>query len=106
MNNSELLATLWDFHFKSFNYVPKYYFQVNLLFVVDEVSDDQNGRDARATGRVLVNAMKYPDWDDGSVLAKVTKEYAASLYQIVATDLTNQLIDSALGSSALLEQGT
>jgi hypothetical protein len=50
--------------------------------------------------------MKYPDWDDGSVLAKITKEYAASLYQFIATDLTNQLIDSALGSSALLEQGT
>jgi hypothetical protein len=54
----------------------KVYCQVNLLFVVDEVSDDQNGKDARATGRVFVNAMKYPDWDDGSVLAKITKEYA------------------------------
>lgn len=106
MNNSERLATLWDFHIKSFNYIPKYYCQVNVLFVVDEVSDGQNGKDARETGRVFVNAMKYPDWDDGSILAKITKEYASSLYQIVATDLTNQLIDSALGSSALLEQGT
>jgi len=57
----------------------KIYFQVNLLFVVDEVSDDQNGKDARATGRVFVNAMKYPDWDDGSVLAKITKEYVLPL---------------------------
>ena len=48
--------------------------QVNLLFVVDEVSDDQNGMDARTTGQVFVNAMKYPEWDDGSILAKITKE--------------------------------
>ncbi|KAF8968015.1 isoprenoid synthase domain-containing protein [Flammula alnicola] len=50
---------------------------VNMLFVVDEVSDDQNGQDASATGQVFVNAMKYPDWDDGSKLAKITKEFRA-----------------------------
>ncbi|KDR78905.1 hypothetical protein GALMADRAFT_1278404 [Galerina marginata CBS 339.88] len=50
---------------------------VNLLFVVDEVSDEQSGSDARATGQVFVKAMKYPDWDDGSILAKITKEFKA-----------------------------
>ncbi|KIM39995.1 hypothetical protein M413DRAFT_415200 [Hebeloma cylindrosporum] len=58
---------------------------VNLLFVVDEVSDDQNGRDARATGRVFVNAMKYPEWDDGSVLAKITKEFRARFHRLAGT---------------------
>lgn len=48
---------------------------VNLLFVVDEVSDDQNGQDARRTGNVFLNAMRDPSWDDGSALAKMTKEY-------------------------------
>ncbi|KAJ3515769.1 hypothetical protein NMY22_g14362 [Coprinellus aureogranulatus] len=48
---------------------------VNLLFVLDEYSDDQNGVDARATGKVFVNAMKYPDWDDGSKIAKMSKEF-------------------------------
>ncbi len=48
---------------------------VNLLFVVDEVSDDQNGADARRTGEVYLNAMKYPGWTDGSALAKMTGEY-------------------------------
>lgn len=47
---------------------------VNLLFVVDEVSDDQNGQDARKTGNVYLNAMRHADWDDGSALAKMTKE--------------------------------
>ena len=47
---------------------------VNLLFVVDEVSDEQNGTDARSTGRVYLQAMCDPDWDDGSKLSKMTKE--------------------------------
>ena len=42
---------------------------VNLLFVVDAVSDDQDGIGARATGEVFLNSMRYPDWDDGSALA-------------------------------------
>ena len=51
---------------------------MNLLFVVDEVSDDQTGQDARKTGQVYVNATKYVDWDDGSKLSKITKEYVFS----------------------------
>ncbi|KDQ53197.1 hypothetical protein JAAARDRAFT_162104 [Jaapia argillacea MUCL 33604] len=50
---------------------------VNLLFVVDEVSDDQNGSDARKTGEVFLNAMRDAKWDDGSALAKMTKEFRA-----------------------------
>nr|BDI63091.1 sesquiterpene synthase [Auriscalpium vulgare] len=52
---------------------------VNLLFVVDEVSDDQSGADARKTGEVYLNAMRDPEWDDGSPLAKMTKEFRARL---------------------------
>lgn len=48
---------------------------VNLLFVIDEISDDQNGADARRTGEVYLNAMQYPGWTDGSALAKMTAEY-------------------------------
>lgn len=48
---------------------------VNLLFVVDEVSDEQDGKDARSTGHVFLNVMRDPEWDDGSTLAKITKEY-------------------------------
>ncbi|KAI0360075.1 terpenoid synthase [Trametes cingulata] len=52
---------------------------VNLLFVVDEVSDDQNGKDARRTGEVFLNVMRYPEWDDGSALAKMTREFKQRL---------------------------
>ncbi|KIK62503.1 hypothetical protein GYMLUDRAFT_164402 [Collybiopsis luxurians FD-317 M1] len=48
---------------------------VNLLFVVDEVSDDQNGRDARATGQIYLNTMLNEGFDDGSKLCKITKDF-------------------------------
>jgi hypothetical protein len=47
---------------------------VNLLFTIDEISDEQSGRDAAATGKVFLNAMKNDDFDDSSVLCKMTKE--------------------------------
>lgn len=47
---------------------------LNLLFVVDEVSDEQNGSDAWSTGQVFLNAIRDPKWDDGSKLAKMCKE--------------------------------
>ncbi|KAI0711928.1 terpenoid synthase [Cerioporus squamosus] len=54
---------------------------VNLLFVVDEVSDDQDGQGARHTGEVFLNAMRYPDWDDGSPLAQMTREFKQRLLE-------------------------
>lgn len=55
---------------------------VNLLFVVDEISDEQNGEDAHETGQIYLKAMCYPDWNDGSKLAKMTKEYVQSSTKI------------------------
>lgn len=50
---------------------------VNLLFVVDEVSDEQSGKDARATGEIFLNAMHDPEFDDESTLCSITKEFVA-----------------------------
>ena len=47
---------------------------LNLLFVVDEISDEQNGSDAWLTGQIFLNAIRDPKWDDGSKLAKISKE--------------------------------
>ena len=52
---------------------------VNLLSVIDEVSDDQNGKDARKTGMVFLNVMRDPTWDDGSKLAQMTRECVSSI---------------------------
>ena len=48
---------------------------VNLLFVIDEVSDEQSSEDARLTGQTYLNVMRDPKWDDGSKLAQMTREY-------------------------------
>ncbi|KZT07700.1 terpenoid synthase [Laetiporus sulphureus 93-53] len=55
---------------------------VNLLFVVDEVSDEQNGQGARETGSVFLSMMCDPTTcDDNSALAKMTKEFRQRLLQ-------------------------
>jgi hypothetical protein len=45
-----------------------------VLFVVDEISDEQSGKDAAATGLSYAETMRNADWDDGSVVSKITKE--------------------------------
>lgn len=47
---------------------------VNLLFTIDEISDEQSGKDAVDTGLIVLNTMKDDKYDDGSVLCKMTKE--------------------------------
>jgi len=47
---------------------------INTLFVVDEISDMQNGKDALHTGMIYLNVLKDPSWDDGSKLAQITRE--------------------------------
>ena len=47
---------------------------MNLLFVVDEVSDEQNGHDARETGNVYLRTMHGSTVDEGTTLYQMTKE--------------------------------
>ncbi|TDL25607.1 terpenoid synthase [Rickenella mellea] len=47
---------------------------VNLLFVVDEISDDQSGSGARETGDSFLRAM-LDTACDGSVLSQITKQF-------------------------------
>lgn len=70
---------------RTYPYVGKEEFRtccdfVNLLFVVDEVSDEQNGVEARKTGETFLNVMRDPSWDDGSKLAQITREYVEFHY--------------------------
>ncbi|KAL1697045.1 isoprenoid synthase domain-containing protein [Schizophyllum commune] len=48
---------------------------VNLLFVVDEVSDEQSGHDARETGNVYLRTMHGSTVDEGTTLYQMTKEF-------------------------------
>jgi hypothetical protein len=45
------------------------------VFVVDEISDDQCGKDARVTGHTFLLAMMNPELENDSKLARMTREY-------------------------------
>lgn len=49
---------------------------INLLFVIDEISDDQSGEGAKLTGKVFLNAIRDSECTDGSesVMAKMARE--------------------------------
>lgn len=53
---------------------------VNLLFTVDEISDDQNEKGAHETGLTFYNSMKDLTYDDGTTLCKMTKEYGPHIF--------------------------
>ncbi|KZT28204.1 terpenoid synthase [Neolentinus lepideus HHB14362 ss-1] len=55
---------------------------INLLYAIDEISDVQSSEDARKTGFVCLNAMKDDKWDDGSALAKMSKEFRGRFLQL------------------------
>ncbi|KAH9934236.1 terpenoid synthase [Fomitopsis serialis] len=52
---------------------------VNLLFVLDDISDEEDGAGARRIGDTFLSALRYPAWDDGSALAKMTREFRSRL---------------------------
>lgn len=52
---------------------------VNLLFTVDEISDDQNGKGAYETGLTFYNSMRDLSYDDGTTLCKMTKECVSAI---------------------------
>lgn len=49
---------------------------INLLFVYDDIGDDQNGKEAHKTGLILLNAFRGEN--DGSPLAQMVHEYVQS----------------------------
>lgn len=70
---SELLCS-YAYHYAEYEILRTCCDVVNLLFVLDEVSDKQNGQDALQTGNISCNAMCDPDYEDGSELCAITKQ--------------------------------
>ncbi|KAH9977837.1 terpenoid synthase [Lactifluus volemus] len=56
---------------------------INLLFVIDELSDEQCYGDARLTGDIFLQAMRDPTWSDGSKLAQMTADFRARMITTV-----------------------
>ncbi|KAG5636068.1 hypothetical protein H0H81_009214 [Sphagnurus paluster] len=65
---------------------------VNVLFVFDEISDDQSAKDAFATGNIFLNAMQDPNWDDGSLFARMTKEFRTRFLRLSGTRATARFL--------------
>ncbi|KIL64403.1 hypothetical protein M378DRAFT_186710 [Amanita muscaria Koide BX008] len=66
---------------------------VNLLFVLDELSDDMNSADARETFNAYRCALQDPDWDDGSVIAKITKDFRKRILRHAGPNATKRFYD-------------
>ncbi|TFY62989.1 hypothetical protein EVJ58_g3512 [Rhodofomes roseus] len=64
----------------------------DLIFVIDDVSDDQDGRGACETGQVFLSALRDPDCHDGSPLAQMTKEFRERLLQFNVPACYNRLL--------------
>lgn len=47
---------------------------INLLFLYDDIGDDQNGKEAYETGIAFLKAFQQPDWHDGSQLVQMIHE--------------------------------
>lgn len=48
---------------------------MNLLWVVDEISDDQSGAEVIHTGEIWVKSMRDPNWHHDSELCRASREY-------------------------------
>ena len=71
--NSELLSA------RAFPYASEERFRIccdylNLLWMIDEISDDQDELGARTTGDIFINCLRDPEYKDNSPLAQLTKE--------------------------------
>ncbi|PSR88980.1 hypothetical protein PHLCEN_2v4942 [Hermanssonia centrifuga] len=53
---------------------------VNLLFTIDEISDEQNGEDAVKTGEIVLNTLLDEAYNDGSMLCRMTKDFRARFF--------------------------
>ncbi|TFY78722.1 hypothetical protein EWM64_g5292 [Hericium alpestre] len=56
---------------------------INLLFVIDEMSDLQGCDDARKTGEIYLHVMRNPEWDHGSKLAAMTRAFRERLTRTI-----------------------
>ncbi|KAL1732292.1 isoprenoid synthase domain-containing protein [Schizophyllum commune] len=77
----QLLAS-HSYHYAGYNEFRVCCDFLNLLFVIDEISDKQS-RDAQETGDIYVRTMHGSNIDEGTKLYQVTKEFREHLLQCI-----------------------
>ncbi|KAF9644644.1 terpenoid synthase [Thelephora ganbajun] len=66
---------------------------MNLTFILDDYSDDEGGRGARAVSDSFMNALKDPTRDDGTPFAKLAREFKERL-NTTSTTARQRFIDT------------
>ncbi|KAJ3551248.1 hypothetical protein NM688_g4813 [Phlebia brevispora] len=66
---------------------------VNLLFTVDEISDEQNGAGAAKTGHSVIKTLQDNAYDDGTILCQMTQDFKKRLLPISGTDTLGRFIE-------------
>ncbi|PFH53111.1 hypothetical protein AMATHDRAFT_55557 [Amanita thiersii Skay4041] len=69
---------------------------VNLLFVIDELSDDMNGADAHVILNTFRSALQDADWDDGSILARITKDFRKRFLRLAGPNATKRFYEQCV----------
>ncbi|KAF8999488.1 terpenoid synthase [Cyathus striatus] len=84
---------------------------ISLLFVIDEVTDEQSGKEAEATGLCVIKSLEDVEWDDGSMLAEMTKSFREKLVCHGTPDMlrrfvsrVKQYIHAVTGEAELRQQ--
>ncbi|KAF8623697.1 hypothetical protein AX17_007395 [Amanita inopinata Kibby_2008] len=69
---------------------------INLLFVIDELSDDMNGSDAHTILNTFRCALQDSNWDDGTVLTKITKGFRKRFLRLAGPNATKRFYEQCI----------
>ncbi|KAF9014301.1 isoprenoid synthase domain-containing protein [Cyathus striatus] len=66
---------------------------MSLLFIVDEVTDDQTGKDAEATGLCVIKALEDEGLEDDSLMTEMVKSFRKRLVPHGTPDMLRRFIN-------------
>lgn len=85
---------------------------MNVTFILDDYSDDEGRKGARVMADSFMNALKDPDWDDGTPFAKLAREFrerlsiASPAARQRFIDTFDQYLDATVHEAENRETGT
>nr|BDI63092.1 sesquiterpene synthase [Auriscalpium vulgare] len=68
---------------------------INLLFTIDEISDEQDHAGALLTGNTYLHVLRDPSWTDGSKLAKMTADFRSRFTRKAKPNTFRRFLESS-----------
>ncbi|KAK0193511.1 isoprenoid synthase domain-containing protein [Armillaria mellea] len=65
---------------------------INILWLYDEFTDTENGTDAQKSGEILILALREADFDDGSWLCRMMKDFRERHIDRVGSNIADRFI--------------